>query len=150
MVDIITSVDLPADIVSNAMSTMWVDGANARASRVAPCLAATDPPPTEDQLAEAKLVLVGAVTRWAQAGSGAFQSQTVGPFAVTVDNRQRGGFHLWPSEISQLQDICKNVSGAYSYDTVPCSVYHSPVCSLYFGGSDCSCGASIAGQPIYE
>ena len=133
------------------MADTWVAGANARASRVAPCLASEDPVPTDDQLAEAKLVLIGAVIRWSQAGSGAFQSQTVGAFGVTVDTRQRGGFNLWPSEISQLQDICKNgsESKAFSIDTVPCGGYHSPICSLYFGGV-CSCGADIACQPIYE
>ncbi len=150
MTEIIKSVDLPDDVASNAMSAVWVDGANARASRVAPCLAAEYPPPTEDQLAEAKLVLIGAVTRWSQAGSGAFQSKTVGPTSITVDTRQRGGFNLWPSEITQLQDICKNgPSKAFSIDTVPCVTYHSPICSVYFGGV-CSCGASLAGQPIYE
>ena len=151
MAEIITSTDLPDDIAANAMSGTWVNGANARASRVAPCLAATDPAPTEDQLAEAKLILIGAVIRWSQAGSGAFQTQTAGPFGVTLDTRQRGGFNLWPSEITQLQDICKNGSEAkaFSVDTVPCGSTHSPICSLYFGG-DCSCGASIAGQQIYE
>lgn len=151
MAEIIASTDLPADVASHAMVDTWVNGANARASRVAPCLAAADPPPTDDQLAEARLVLIGAVTRWSQAGSGAFQSENIGPLGYTVDTRQRGGFNLWPSEISQLQDICKNgsESSAYSFDTVPCGGYHSPICSLYFGGV-CSCGASLAGQPIYE
>lgn len=134
------------------MASVWVNGANARASRVAPCLASTDPAPTEDQLAEAKLILIGAVTRWSQTGAGAYQSQTIGPFGVTVDTRQRGGFNLWPSEITQLQDICKSSSGAaaFSVDTVACAGYHSPICSIYFGSDDCSCGASIACQPIYE
>lgn len=151
MAEIITSADLPTDVAANAMAGTWVNGANARASRVAPCLAATDPAPTEDQLAEANLILIGAVIRWSQAGSGAVQSQTAGPFGVTFDNRQRGGFNLWPSEITQLQDICKNgsESKAYSVDTVSCGNYHSPICSIYFGG-DCSCGVSIAGQQIYE
>ena len=152
MAEIITSADLPADVASNAMAGTWVNGANARASRVAPCLASTDPAPTEDQLAEAKLILIGAVTRWAQAGSGALQSQTAGPFAVTFDTRQRGGFNLWPSEITQLQDICKNgsESKAFAVDTVGSGGCHSPICSLYFGGSSCSCGADIAGRPIYD
>lgn len=151
MTDIITAADLPGDVASNAMIDTWVDGANARASRVAPCLAASDPAPTAGQLAEAKLILVGAVLRWSQAGSGAFQSQTAGPFGVTVDTRQRGGFNLWPSEISQLLDICKNgaVEQAYSVDTVQPGNYHSPICSVYFSGP-CSCGASLAGVPIYE
>ena len=151
MAEIIFASDLPEDVASHAMAELWVDGANARASRVAPCLASTDPPPSDDQLAEARLVLIGAVTRWAQAGSGAFQSQTAGPFGVTMDTRQRGGFNLWPSEITQLQDICKDgsKSSAFSVDTVSCGGLHSPICSVYFGG-DCSCGAVIAGQPIYE
>lgn len=103
-------------------------------------------------MAEAKLILIGAVIRWSQAGSGAFQSQNAGPFGVTVDTRQRVGFNLWPSEITQLQDICKSgsESQAYDFDTVSCGGYHSPICSVYFGSSECSCGASIAGQPIYE
>jgi hypothetical protein len=149
--EIIDASDLPDDVASNAMAGTWVDGANARASRVAPCLATTDPSPTEDQLAEAKLILIGAVIRWSQAGSGAFQAQIAGPFQATFDTRQRGGFNLWPSEITQLQDICKNgtESKAYSVDTVSCGSYHSPICSLYFGGV-CSCGADLAGQPIYE
>lgn len=151
MVEIIKSTDLPDDVAANAMSETWVNGANARASRVAPCLAGTNPPPTPDQLAEAKLILIGAVIRWSQAGAGAMQSQIMGPFGVTFDTRQRGGFNLWPSEITQLQDICKNgtESKAYSVDTVSCSNYHAQICSIYFGGP-CSCGTSLAGQPIYE
>ncbi|AEK07760.1 head-to-tail adaptor [Mycobacterium phage Avani] len=148
MTEIIKAADLPDDIAANAMAAVWVDGANARASRVAPCLAAD---PTDDQLAEAKLILIGAVMRWSQAGSGALQSQTMGPYGVTFDTRQRGGFNLWPSEITQLQDICKNgaESKAFAVDTVACGNYHSPICSVYFGGT-CSCGAVLAGQPIYE
>jgi hypothetical protein len=150
--EIISTDDLPDDVASNAMAATWVAGANARATRVAPCLASEDPDPTDDQLAEAKLVLIGAVIRWSQAGSGAFQSENIGPLGYTLDTRQRGGFNLWPSEITQLQDICKNgtESKAFSIDTIPCSVFHSPICSIYFGSEDCSCGASLAGQPIYE
>ncbi len=150
MTEIIEAGDLPADIQTNPMSSTWVAGANARASRVAPCLAATDPAPTDDQLAEAKLVLVGAIIRWSQAGAGALQTQSAGPYAQTFDTRQRTGFNLWPSEITQLQDICKNRGErAYAVDTVKAAICHSPICSVYFGGS-CSCGAVVAGAPIYE
>ncbi|AZS12286.1 head-to-tail adaptor [Gordonia phage Leroy] len=151
MAAIIGPDDLPVDVASDAMSATWIDGANARASRVAPCLASTDPPPTEDQLAEAKLILVGAVIRWSKAGSGALQSQTALQFGVTYDTRQRGGYNLWPSEITQLQDICKSGTEgqAYSVDTVQSGSCHSPICSVYFGGT-CSCGATLAGNPIYE
>lgn len=155
MSEIISSDDLPTDVANNAMSEVWVEGANARASRVAPCLAVTNPGPTEDQLAEARLILIGAVLRWSEAGSGALQSQTqtAGLFTseTTLDTRQRTGFNLWPSEIRQLQDICKTGGKpkAFSVDTVRPQIPHSPVCSVYFGG-DCSCGASIAWQAIYE
>jgi len=102
-------------------------------------------------LSEAKLILIGAVIRWSEAGAGALQTQTAGVFGVTLDTRQRMGFNLWPSEITQLQDICKNgtESKAFSIDTVGCGSLHSPICSIYFGG-ECSCGASIAGVAIYE
>lgn len=150
MARIIESIDLPDGLADHAMAATWIAGANARASRVAPCLASTSPAPTDDQLDEARLVLIGAIVRWSQTGSGAFQSKTVGPMSVTVDTRQRGGFNLWPSEITQLQEICKNgsESKAFSIDTVSWDGYHAQECSIYFGG-DCSCGASIAGQPIY-
>jgi len=152
VLEIIESGDLPSEVASSDLAEVWVTGANARASRVAPCLAETDPAPTDEQLAEAKLVLLGAVIRWSQAGAGALQSQQAGPFGFTLDTRQRGGFNLWPSEITQLQDICKKKDEdgkAFAIDTVPCGGSHSPICSVYFGGI-CSCGLSIAGQPIYE
>lgn len=154
MAVIIAKTDLPTAIQSAEMIDAMVAGANARATRVAPCLATTDPAPTADQLAEAKLVLIGAVKRWAEAGSGALQSQTAGPFGMTVDTRQRGGYNLWPSEIQELQAICS--SGpvgrqAFSIDTAPSlGSAHLPWCNLAFGATYCSCGADIAGEPIYE
>jgi hypothetical protein len=97
-----------------------VDGANSKASRLAPCLAAT---PTSDQLSEARLILMGAVQRWTDAGSGALQSETAGAFSRTIDTRQRTGYNLWPSEIRQLQDICRPTTEgsaqAYEVDTMP-------------------------------
>ena len=124
MADIITVDDLPSVIQANESVELMVAGANAKASRVAPCLASTDPAPSADQLAEAKLVLVGAVRRWAETGSGAYQAQTAGPFGVTVDTRQKTGFNLWPSEIEGLQDICAAVGSggtgkAFEVDTMP-------------------------------
>jgi hypothetical protein len=143
--------DLPDDVSSSLLASMWIDGANAKAARVAPCLVATDPAPTEDQLAEARLILAGAVIRWSQAGSGEVSTLTAGPYGMGVDTRQRTGFNLWPSEITQLQDICRDggKSQAFSVDTVRPMACHSPICSIYFGGS-CSCGVDLAGHPMYE
>lgn len=41
-------------------------------------------------------------------------------------------------------------SGAFSIDTLGASTVHQPWCSLNFGATYCSCGADIAGYPIYE
>lgn len=42
-------------------------------------------------------------------------------------------------------------SGAFSIDMLPNgSAGHLPWCSFHFGHFACSCGASIAGKPIYE
>lgn len=88
-----------------------VAGLNAKAVRVAPCLLVE---PTAEQLAEARLLLLGTLKRWAEAGAGALtqRSQTAGPFnqSESYDTRQRTGYNLWPSEISELQAIC--LSGA--------------------------------------
>lgn len=153
--------DLPDDVQSNPQVELWIDGANAQAARVAPCLDDSDPVPTDYQLAEARMVLVGAVSRWAAAGAGAFSTITTGPFGVTTDTRQKGGYRLWPSEIEQLQDICGgSASGAFSVDTVGDSTVHSDVCTansyvdadgvIVYGGAYCSCGADIAGFALYE
>jgi hypothetical protein len=122
---IITTDDLPAALQSADLIDVMVDGANAKASRVAPCLAGEgEDAPTADQIAEAKLVLIGAVKRWAETGAGSYQSQTAGPFGVTVDTRQRTGFNLWPSEIEGLQEICRAAGSggtgrAFEVDTMP-------------------------------
>jgi uncharacterized membrane protein len=42
-------------------------------------------------------------------------------------------------------------SGAFSVDMAASgTVQHLPWCSVYFGATYCSCGADIAGYPIYE
>lgn len=154
--------DLPAAIQSAELVDVMVAGANAKASRVAPCLvvafaAATPTDAQLDALAEARLVLLGAVKRWADAGSGALQSQNAGPYGMTVDTRQRTGFNLWPSEISDLQAICKGLSEdvtgrqAFSIDTGgPIGTVHAEACSLAFGALYCDCGADLAGFPLFE
>lgn len=154
MAEIITVTDLPTALQSVELVDAMVAGANAKASRVAPCLAGTgESAPTADQLAEAKLVLLGAVKRWAEAGSGSFTQQTAGPFSVSTDTRQRAGFNLWPSEITELQRICAEGSvgrQAFSIETAPTSTAHLPWCSLVLGADYCSCGVDIAGYPIFE
>lgn len=157
---IIQVTDLPSSVtaeVDAATLDIMLAGANATAGRIAPCLVAIDPAPTAAQLAEAKLVLLGAIIRWAKAGSGGVTTvqQGAGPFqqSTTTDTTVRAGYKLWPSEIQQLQDICKNADtgGVFSIDTAPAlNGAHLPWCAINFGATYCSCGVDIAGYPIYE
>ena len=145
MVDIIRLEDLPAKVREHELAETLVAGANARALRVAPCLAE---PESVAARSEAKLILVGAVQRWAEAGSGAVAQASAGPFQLSTDTRQRTGFNLWPSEIEVLQDLCsKDAGGAFGVDTIPTSgsVFHDEACAVVFGASYCSCGAVLTG-----
>ena len=150
MVDIIRLEDLPAKVREHELAETLVAGANARALRVAPCLAE---PESVAARSEAKLILVGAVQRWAEAGSGAVAQTSAGPFQLSTDTRQRTGFNLWPSEIEVLQDLCsKDAGGAFGVDTAPTSgrVFHDEACSVVFGASYCSCGAVLTGgEPLW-
>lgn len=157
MATIVDVDDLPAAIQSNELVDAMVAAANAKAARIAPCLVSTDPAPSAELLAEAKLVLIGAVQRWTDAGSGALsqRTQTAGPYSntETIDTRQRTGYNLWPSEITQLQDLCKSggTASAFSVDTAPTlGGAHLLWCSLNFGATYCSCGVDIAWYPIFE
>lgn len=148
--DIITVDDLPEKVRSHELAATMVAGANARAFRVAPCLAEPD---GEASRAEAKLILIGAVQRWSEAGSGAVAQASAGPFQLATDTRQRTGFNLWPSEIEVLQDLCSgDTTGAFSVDTVPSSgrLFHDEACALVFGAAYCSCGAVLTGnEPLW-
>ena len=124
---------------------------------VAPCLG-TEADLSDEQKAAAKAVLRGAILRWHDSGAGAFQSQTAGPFTVQMDTRQQRRGAFWPSEIAQLQGICKGgenslTGGAFTVDTAPGPYegLHSPTCSINFSSTwGCSCGADIAGYPIHD
>jgi hypothetical protein len=167
-VPVIDISDLPAALQDAELIQTLVDGANSKAARVAPCLiwdeSETDKPaPSQDQLAEARLILIGAIRRWADAGSGAYTQQSSGPFAYSTDTRTRTGYNLWPSEITDLQAICSSdddAARAFSIDTVGTGTIHAEICSanryvdddgnIVYGGAYCTCGADIAGEPIYE
>ena len=113
----------PADLVpfasiDDAKAQAMIDDALALAARVAPCIL-TD---TFEHDAAARAILRGAVLRWNEAGTGAMQSQTAGPFSQTLDTRQQRRGMFWPSEIQQLQELCRDgdVTGqAFSIDTTP-------------------------------
>ena len=109
---IITVDDLvPFADIPQAKAEAMIADAMAMASRVAPCLNDADFAYTD----AAKAILRGAILRWHESGTGAFQQQTAGPFGVQVDTRQARRGMFWPSEISDLQALCG--SSATSYTT---------------------------------
>lgn len=150
MGDFIKPEDLaPFASIAEAKATAMIEDAEAMAKLVAPCIADTEFAHT----AAVKAVLRGAILRWNDAGSGAVTTQTAGPYSQTYDNRQTRKSLFWPSEIEQLQDLCtpEGTGKAYAVDTVaPCAAVHADVCALTFGALYCSCGADLAGVPLWE
>ena len=122
----------------------------AMARLVAPCI-------TESTFAypDAALAIIrGAILRWNEAGAGVktSSSETVGPFGYTESYQQPQRRALfWPSEIDSLKKLCASGKKAWSYDTAGgLSAVHAEICSLYFGAAYCSCGAVLAGIPLWE
>lgn len=145
----ITTDDLaPFATIDELKALAMIEDAVAMAALVAPCI-------LEDDFAyeaAARAIIRGAILRWNEAGTGALQSQTVGPFGQTVDTRQQRRGMFWPSEIEQLQELCKGVTpGAFSVDTAPTGVVaHADTCALVYGATYCSCGAILTGYlPLY-
>jgi hypothetical protein len=97
-------------------------------------------------------ILRGAIMRWNDVGSGARQSITTGPFSESIDTTVARRGMYWPSEITSLQGICSDgQSGkAFNVDTVNFGGVHADICSINFGATYCSCGADIAGFPLWE
>lgn len=124
-----------------------IDDAMALAARVAPCITTAE----FTHEAAAKAILRGAVLRWNDSGTGAVTQQAAGPFSQTLDTRQTRRSMFWPSEISELQKLCREGSAsAFTIDTVGLGSVHADVCSINFGANYCSCGADIAGFPLWE
>lgn len=150
MVLILTPEDLePFATIERAKAQAMIEDATALALRVAPCIADAD----FDALGAARAVIRGAILRWHESGAGGLQMQTAGPFSQAFDTRAQRRGMFWPSEIEQLQGLCRAAgsSGAFSLDMGGVTaVYHLPWCSLRMGAAYCSCGADIAGAPIYE
>lgn len=153
-----TDLDAFADDITATKAAAMIADAMAMALLVAPCL--DDAQLTDKKAAAAKAIIRGAILRWHDAGSGALsqKQQAAGPFSQseTYDTRQVRRAMYWPSEIEQLQSICRAEDdasgGAWGYDTLGSSgPSHSPVCTLNLGGDYCSCGANLSGnEPLWE
>lgn len=142
----LTPSDFP-DIDSGEADTL-IDDAEALAILAAPCIADDDL--SDHQVTAITAILRGVVLRWNDAGTPVSTQLTAGPFSQTVTPQARRNA-FWPSEIRDLQRVCRSgPATAYAVDTAPgLGGTHAPWCSLAFGAAYCSCGADIAGTPIY-
>jgi len=151
----------PFAVIALAKATAMIEDAEATATLRAPCLPGLLVAPIDEtadalalrtaKLAAVKAVLRGAILRWVDAGSGAVVQQTTGPFSATIQPQARRSL-FWPSEIEQLQGVCatQETGQAFAIDTVSATTtYHADYCSLTLGALYCSCGADLAGYPIY-
>lgn len=153
----------PADLapfadIEEAKALEMIADAEAMAALAAPCIA--DPEFQEDEglMAAIKAILRGAILRWHDAGSGAVSQQGAGPFQQTLDTRTPRKGMFWPSEITQLRDLCSQFGGSANnraYSVRPARPYggaHAAICSLHFGAGYCSCGADLTNHryPLWE
>lgn len=146
---ILTPTDLePFADIPEAKAEAMIADVMAMAARVAPCIIEADFGYPE----AARAILRGAVLRWHEAGSGTLSQQSVDDYSQTVDTRQQRRGMFWPSEIQQLQELCKGEdTGVYAIDTVTTTVTHADICAVNFGANYCSCGAVLTGGwPLYE
>lgn len=139
----------PFATINAVKAQAMIDDALALAARVAPCILEA----TFTYEAAAKAIIRGAILRWNEAGTGASTSLQAGPFGQTLDTRQTRKGMFWPSEIEQLQELCRGAElvGAFNVDTVGSTIpVHADTCALNFGGQYCSCGAILTGLfPLY-
>lgn len=140
----------PFASIAEPKAQAMIDDVLALAARVAPCILTEE----FEYAAAAKAILRGAVLRWNDTGSGAVQSQTAGPFGQTITPAPRKST-FWPSEIQDLQALCKATPGdvgIFAVDTVATTGAHSVLCALNFGALYCSCGADLTANqyPLYE
>lgn len=141
--------------IDPAKAEQMIADATALAVLAAPCLGGDDPL-SDAQAAAVKAILRGAILRWHEAGTGALQAETVGPFGQTYDTRQPRRGMFWPSEITQLQDVCADSTtgsgAAFAVDAAAggTGLVHADTCALRFGATYCSCGAVLTGAyPLY-
>lgn len=102
----------PFAAIAASKAEAMIEDAEAMALLAAPCIGTAD----FAHAGAVRAILRGAVLRWNEAGSGALQAQTAGPFGQTLDTRQERRGMFWPSEIVALQGLCANAQGG-TYST---------------------------------
>lgn len=101
-----------------------------------------------------KMVEASAVARVLRNPGGTYQESLSGEYSATRDRLLSDGVLRIADDEWSLLFPEAPAGGAFSVDTAPATgiTGHSPWCSLYYGGTTCSCGANLTGYqyPIYE
>lgn len=110
--------------IDQAKAEAMIEDAEAYATLAAPCITTSEFLADPAYVAAVKAVLRGVILRWEDAGTGAVTQQGAGPYQQTVDTRSTRKGMFWPSEITQLRDLCTAFTGegeqsAFAVDTVP-------------------------------
>lgn len=101
--------------VSQDRAQAMISSAIARAVFYAPCLAAAKVDPAK--AAAAKSIIIDAILRWADRGSGAVVTETAGIFGRTVAPTSSTLFY--PSEITDLRAMCEQSTGGVPLANMP-------------------------------
>lgn len=103
----------------------YIADAWAKAVGVAPCVALETFPPEgkPEKAAELTAILRAIILRWHESQSGALvgKTQMAGPYqqSIQFDQRPKRGYTLMPSEIVDLQNLCKKKGRPFTFDTLP-------------------------------
>lgn len=132
---------------SEAQWQMWIDDAN---MLIQARIDSMDPVPVVDQ-ARIDYVVREAVVAHVRNPDDATQvAVSVDDGSVSRSYRSSRGRVTILDEWWALLGLASGGSAAFDIDTVSTSVIHADTCSLNFGATYCSCGADIAGFPLFE
>lgn len=115
---VLTPDDLaPFAEISAAKAQAMIEDVLAMAATVAPCILTAE----FAHAGAAKAILRRAILRWNDEGTGALTTASVDDASFSFDNRTQSRRLFWPSEIEQLQNLCREsaTGGAFSIDQVP-------------------------------
>lgn len=113
---------LPDGVASETVDD-YIEDAWARAVAIVPVIAEDTWPSDPDKADQIKAILRGIILRWHEDQSGAVtgRTQSAGPYqqSVQLDQRPKRGYALMPSEIVDLQRVCKTKGGMFTINPFP-------------------------------
>ncbi len=98
--------------IDPAKAAAMVEDAIAMAVLAAPCITLPEFQADAALMSALKAILRGSILRWHDVGSGGVTQQGAGPFQQTLDTSKVRRGMFWPSEISQLRDLCREFGEA--------------------------------------